>query len=106
MKFAGLAASLVVVGIVLSAPMPSQTGISSAVSGLEGTAKNVISGVAGEKRDVDSSGASTSDVSGSLEGVTGLVGSAAGTGENALTNTASGMSIAIFINRCHHTNPP
>ncbi|KAJ5103386.1 hypothetical protein N7532_003915 [Penicillium argentinense] len=82
MKFTGFAVSLALAGVVSSAALPGLplSGSEGVVGGLEGAAAGIISGLG--KRQLDAVTPVTEGVASSLNGGTGIVGSAVGTVES------------------------
>ena len=81
MKFTGIAVSLALAGVDSSAALPTVPGISTAEGALAGTTgavEGLTAGIAG-KRQLDAVQPITESAASSLNGVTGVTGSAVGT---------------------------
>ncbi|KAJ5234978.1 uncharacterized protein N7469_004146 [Penicillium citrinum] len=90
MKFTGLAVSLALAGVVSSAALPTVPGISTsegALAGAQGAADGLTAGIAG-KRQLDAVQPITESAASSLNGVTGVTGSAVGTVESTVGGAA------------------
>lgn len=84
MKFTGFTLSLALTSMVSAAAIPALPGTDGVVGGLEGAAEGIVAGVAGGhlRRQLEVVQPVTEGVASSLNGGTGIVGSAVGTVES------------------------
>lgn len=92
MKFTGFAVSLALAGMASSAALPvlpNLSGPEGAIGGIEGAAGGIVAGaVPGVKRQLEVVQPVTESVASSLNGGTGVVGSAVGTVESTVGGAA------------------
>lgn len=91
MKFTGFTISLALAGVVSSAALPSLPNLSGpegAIGGIEGAAGGLTAGIAGAKRQLEVVQPVTESVASSLNGGTGVAGSAVGTVESTVGGVA------------------